>query len=143
MNNKKEVDFRCPCHSGATYRECCKRYHDGVLPETALQLMRSRFSAYAMKLPEYIIDTTHPENPAYRNDRAKWKKEIESFSESTVFEGLEILDFVPGEIKAIVTFTAVLHQEDRDATFTEKSFFEKVDGRWLYHTGVMEPLKEN
>lgn len=53
----------CPCGSGATYKECCRRYHDGELPPTAEALMRSRYSAYSKGLVQYVVDTTHPENP--------------------------------------------------------------------------------
>lgn len=130
--------MHCPCHSGLIYQECCKRYHEGVLPETALIVMRTRFSAYAKKLAEYIMNTTHPENPAFMKNRAKWKKEIQRFSEETQFEGLEILDFVDGKFRATVTFVASLRQGDQDTSFTEKSFFEKVEGRWLYLGGIID-----
>lgn len=125
----------CPCCSQKSYLECCKIFHDGVLPETALQLMRSRYSAYALNLSDYIIETTHPNNPHVLKDRLQWKYNIIQFSMNTQFDRLEILDFKENGEIATVTFRASLTQNGRDATFTEKSYFEKISGRWLYLRG--------
>lgn len=125
----------CPCHSGKTYRECCEPYHTGVLPETALQLMRSRYAAYALRLADYIMQTTHPLNRSYLIDQERWKKEILSHYGNTEFYGLSILEFIDGSSEAYVTFTAQLRQKNRDVSFTEKSRFLKVGNRWLYESG--------
>ncbi len=125
----------CPCGSKALYHKCCKLYHDGALPENALQLMRSRYSAYALMLSDYIIETTHPENPAWQEDKNVWRKELKEFSYLTRFVFLEIKEFIDGEQEAFVTFTANLNQNNQDLSFTEKSTFEKVGDRWLYRDG--------
>lgn len=125
----------CPCQSGKEYGECCEPYHKGELPDKALLLMRSRFSAYASGLANYIIDTTHPDNTQYLKDHKLWKKQIEDFCHQTQFLGLEILEEVVGDKVSFVTFTAKLKQNGQDASFTERSRFEKVGGRWLYHSG--------
>lgn len=50
----------CPCKSNISYSDCCEPYHNSTkLPSTAEQLMRSRYSAYALKLINYLIETTH------------------------------------------------------------------------------------
>lgn len=100
--------------------------------------MRSRFSAYALGDLDYIIKTTHPENPGRKANLAAWRKDLLSFSKGTSFDGLKIIDFVDGQERATVTFTARLRQGAKDASFTEKSSFEKVDGRWLYKSGEMQ-----
>jgi SEC-C motif-containing protein len=52
---------RCPCGTGLPYGECCGRLHDGsATAATAEQLMRSRFSAFAVADPRYLLDTWHP-----------------------------------------------------------------------------------
>ena len=57
----------CPCGSGARYRECCGPRHDGTRPaETPEALMRSRWSAFARGLGEYLYDTLSPEAPGAR-----------------------------------------------------------------------------
>lgn len=130
-------DDLCPCGSKILYDECCGRYHKGALCENALKLMRSRYSAYAKHLPDYIMKTTHPDNPSFTVDFEKWQKEILQFSQNTDFLGLDILEFVDGKERAQVTFRAHLKQRGEDATFTEKSNFVQIEGRWLYKDGKM------
>lgn len=116
----------CPCHSGKSYSDCCEPLHKGTPAENALKLMRSRYSAYALNKPDYIIKTTHPSN----HDLSR--ESIIEFSQSTKFEQLVIHDFQESGNEATVTFTAYLSQDGHDATFTEKSYFKKVNGVWLY-----------
>ncbi len=125
----------CPCKSGKNYRECCQPYHEGAPPENALLLMRSRYAAYARGLAEYIIATTHPTNPSWPTEHTQRTQEILQFSQKTIFENLKILSFVDGDVEAYVTFTAYLKQGAKDASFTEKSRFFKVNGRWLFAEG--------
>lgn len=127
----------CPCSSGKQYQQCCKPFHQGQLPATALELMRSRFSAYALGLPDYIIQTTHPGSHQFKHDLDQWTKDISNFSSNTEFKKLEILQFHENNRFATVTFVAHLTQMDKDASFTERSHFEKVKGKWLYHSGQL------
>lgn len=40
----------CPCQSGHHYADCCGKFHlKQAFPETAEQLMRSRYTAYVLK----------------------------------------------------------------------------------------------
>src|SRR5579872_487736 len=105
---------QCPCHSGEAYEKCCKPFHGGKKPSNALQLMRSRYAAYALCIPDYIIQTTHPASPEYHEDQAKWKRSISSFSQGTHFQGLEIIDFQENGDVALVTFIAYVTQKKRD-----------------------------
>jgi SEC-C motif-containing protein len=123
---------KCPCHSGKSYQECCAPLHSGELAPTAVALMRSRYAAYALGLSDYIMDTTHPDSPAYTVDRERWRSELDAFSRSTAFEGLQIVASDEGLAEAIVTFTAFLKQGKQDASFTEKSLFCRLNGGWIY-----------
>lgn len=125
----------CPCHSGKSYHECCQLYHTGTPPENALKLMRSRYAAYALHLAHYIMQTTHPNHRVYSSDKKKWEKEILIFCESTEFRDLKIVKFIDGEDEAYVIFTAFLTQGGKDATFTERSRFVKINDHWLYEGG--------
>lgn len=100
--------------------------------------MRSRYSAYAKGLADYIIATTHPLSSYWQPNKAKWKKEIQQFSEEISFDGLEILEFQEKGEKAFVVFIAYLKQQRHDATFTERSQFEKIKGSWLYLSGELK-----
>jgi SEC-C motif-containing protein len=117
----------CPCHSNKLHTACCKPFHAGeALPKNALELMRSRYSAYALELVQYIIDTTYLAKPPLK------PRDILAFCKQTQFLGLEILEFVDGKETASVTFRAILAQGLQDVSFREKSLFVKVNDRWLY-----------
>jgi SEC-C motif-containing protein len=124
----------CPCGSGKNYSDCCQPLHQGAAAPSAEALMRSRYSAYARGLVEYIIKTTHPENHDAARSLEERRKEIELFCKNTVFKGLKILE----AIETVVKFTAYLSQEGKEISFTEKSTFEKVLGRWLYLKGELD-----
>ena len=121
----------CPCGSKKKYKRCCSRFHKDLIAKDALELMKSRYSAYAVGDAKYIVKTTHPNNNDYSSDLLQWIKEINTFTEGTNFEKLEIVDFIDGESEAFVTFIAILNGEK----MIEKSRFLKVDKRWLYESG--------
>lgn len=128
----------CPCTSGLSYGQCCRPYHQGTAAPDALALMRSRYSAYALQLSDYIIRTTHALNPRYSENHRDWQKSILHFSKHTLFEGLKIRAFETKGDEAMVTFTAYLKRDGQNTTFTECSRFQKVEGQWLYLDGVIE-----
>jgi len=133
--------MKCPCYSGKPYAECCQPFHTGgKLPENAEQLMRSRYSAYSLNLADYIIETTHPENPAYQKNKAGWKTSIEEQYKTVSFDRLEINEFSENESEAFVSFNAHLSKNGIDISFSEKSRFLKIENRWLYHSGVVHSL---
>lgn len=136
---KKMTELRnpCPCGSEKEYDHCCQIFHKGKRPKNALLLMRSRYSAYVLNIPDYIIQTTHPANPQYSENKLAWKQSISQFSLHTTFHKLEVLDFKEKNTLATVTFTAHLSQEGNDSTFTERSYFEKINNRWFYRGGQL------
>ena len=94
--------------------------------------MRSRYAAYALGLADYIINTTHFSDPTKAPPVDQWKRSILEFSTSTAFWGLKIRSHTEGESRAVVKFTALLKQGEKDTSFTETSQFVKDGGRWLY-----------
>lgn len=126
----------CPCGSLKKYKKCCKPFHDKItFPKTALELMKSRFSAFAVLIADYIIFTTHENNSDYISDLKSWNQDIMNFSKNTRFERLEILDFIEGEVESFVTFKATLFQDKNDISFIEKSRFLKTEEIWKYVDG--------
>jgi SEC-C motif domain protein len=133
---KVKFNDPCPCFSKRPYAACCQHWHQGNPAPTPEALMRSRFAAYALGNVGYIVRTTHPKSPHAQTNQKVWRREVKSFCEQTDFLGLQILQV--SEIQddvGWVTFHAILMQAGRDASFTEKSRFERVNGRWLYHSG--------
>ena len=105
-------------------------------------MMRSRFSAYALELCDYIMSTTHPSGPHFENDVLRWHQQLQQFASHTQFEGLELIDEEQGSVQALVAFRATLSQDGRDTSFSERSLFVLHDGRWLYHSGERLPAQE-
>ena len=130
------VNKPCPCGSGKKYKKCCGIFHNGSDPKTALELMKSRYSAFCVNDAKYIIKTTHKENSDFSDDIEIWKKSILEFSKNTNFEALSIISFdTITQNEAYVTFHAKLSTDSNDISFTEKSKFLKEDNIWKYHSG--------
>jgi len=132
----------CLCHSHLPYKSCCERFHQGKIPLHAVELMRSRYCAYALGLVEYIIQTTHQSHPDHQKKQALWKKELQSFCSHTRFQGLEIIHSHEEDASATVAFIAHLLQNHSPFDLIEKSFFKKEHQRWLYVKGVLFPTQE-
>lgn len=57
---QKRQSMACPCGKGP-YAACCEPFHSGqAIAPNAEALMRSRYSAYALGLSEYVQATWHP-----------------------------------------------------------------------------------
>lgn len=120
----------CPCGSGRFYGQCCRQYHDGVSPESAQALMRSRYSAYALGLERYLLDTWHPATrPTSLGLSAKAQVR---------WLGLKVLrctDGGPGQDRGTVEFVARCKTGGRARRLHEVSRFVREDGRWFYLDG--------
>jgi SEC-C motif-containing protein len=90
--------------------------------------MRSRYSAYATAQADYIIATTHRDNPQWQEEHLRWKAEILAFCRETEFRGLTLLTYRQGSSEAIVHFIAELS----GGAMEECSHF-LLEERWLYH----------
>jgi len=121
----------CPCGSSAAYAACCEPYHRGTaLPPTAEALMRSRYSAYAAGLEDYLLATWHPRTRPATLD-------LEAEQPRTAWLGLKVLRHQPqDEDHAEVEFIARYRIGGGSAQrLHECSRFERVDGRWYYVNG--------
>ena len=70
----------CPCGSRQKYKKCCQVYHKGASAKTALLLMKSRYSAYAVGDANYIVKTTHENNGDFSSEVKAWKQSIDAFT---------------------------------------------------------------
>ena len=122
----------CPCGSRATYGRCCGRYHRaGALhlqAPTAEALMRSRYSAYALGLGDYLLATWHPRTrPAA----------LDAQDAPPRWLGLEVRHHaLQDDAHATVEFVARARQAGgRAMRLHETSRFVREDGRWYYVDG--------
>lgn len=128
----------CPCGGGA-YVSCCGPLIAGEKEaDTAEQLMRSRYSAFALvasnpQAIEHLL-RTHPE-PGERV--AERRKALKASGRSLQWIGLSVLDCQkggPGDPEGIVTFEARWRDRDgREGVLRECSRFGRsAEGKWLY-----------
>ena len=132
---KFPVNSLCPCGSKKKYKKCCKIFHDGQNPKNALELMKSRYSAYVVGNSNYIMQSTHVNNVDCNSDKNSWERSINQFITDTVFNSLEIIDFTDGLSEAYVTFKANIEINEKDSSFCEKSKFVKQNDKWYYLSG--------
>ena len=122
----------CQCGSGQDFVECCGVFLSGrASAPTAEALMRSRYTAFAMRDSNYLLKTWHgstrPSALDFTTDATQWKK-------------LEILETVSGEegaTRGIVEFKAYFVERARREVLHERSSFLKENGLWYYLDGVM------
>ena len=119
----------CPCGTGSNYGACCGRLHSGaVQARTAEELMRSRYSAYALGNLDHVFRTWHP----------KTRPSDVSPVEGMAFVGLEVLEIVaggPDDDIGVVEFRARLRGPDGVSEFCERSRFSRRAGQWMYVDG--------
>ena len=130
---EREVSL-CPCKSNSSYAACCMVYHYGrAKPETAEQLMRSRYSAYFFRLVDYLVETTHPDT---RNPRLK--EELEETIHQANWSYLAILNCSQGgkdDKQGKVEFVAKYFVDEEPYELHERSRFKRYKGAWKYLDG--------
>ncbi|MBS0240547.1 MAG: hypothetical protein JSS20_00125 [Proteobacteria bacterium] len=123
--------MRCPCRKKSetkTYAECCEPYHRGLaVPATAEALMRSRYSAFALKNSSYLLATWH----------ASTRPAMIEFAADEEWVQLRILDAATEGDSATVEFIARSRRGGTTLTLHEASRFRRENGRWLYVNGML------
>ena len=124
---EKGFDMECPC-GGETFDTCCKPFlSKEENPDSALKLMKSRYSAFVIGDVDYIWETHHPDHRSITS-----KRDIEGWSYSSDWLGLKILDETP----TTVEFQAMYEEESgKFKCHHEKAQFQEVDGKWYYTEG--------
>ena len=114
----------CPCGSGQAYDACCGRLHRGAAQaQTAEELMRSRYAAYAVGDVDHVFRTWHP----------RTRPDDLSPDPATTWTGLTIL----GSGEDWVEFVATYERHGVPGQMRERSRFERRAGRWVYVDGVV------
>ena len=120
----------CYCGSSKSYEACCGRLHSGAeIAASAEALMRSRYSAYVLKLEDYLLATWHPDTrPA----------ELDLDADDTKWLGLDVKKHVrQDDTHATVEFVARYRIAGKGHRLHELSRFAKQDGRWYYRDGEL------
>ena len=122
----------CACGNPRSYADCCGRFHQGVAADNAVKLMRSRYSAYVLRLDQYLLDTWH----------ASTRPKMLDLLEADVLQwlGLEIRSQQASLERARIEFIAryrvggpgwPIERQHEIARFLK----DEADGRWYYVDG--------
>jgi SEC-C motif-containing protein len=135
-----DTNQKCLCCSEKLFSQCCHPYLTGEkIPETAEQLMRSRYTAYASVNIDYIIQTMH--GPAAEGFD---KENAISWAQNSLWCGLNVVD--PGKQSADidtdeVEFIAKIVTDKLLYLMHERSSFQREQGKWFYFSGETIPHK--
>jgi SEC-C motif domain protein len=128
----------CPCGSDRPYQDCCGPYISGkAKPATAEALMRSRYTAYANKAIDYIVDTCLRDE-----DHGIDIEATKRWSEKSTWLGLKILKTEkggPSDEDGMVEFKATYVLDGLRENHHEKAAFVKREGAWLFAEGEVIP----
>jgi SEC-C motif-containing protein len=124
----------CPC-GGGSYASCCRPLHRQERQAiTAEQLMRSRYSAYALGEIEHLLRTQPSEQPLAERRRA-----LQASGRQLRWRGLEIVAVEAGgalDFDGTVTFVARYTAGGQRGALRERSRFgrqgSRAEGAWLY-----------
>jgi SEC-C motif-containing protein len=121
---------RCPCLSGLTYDACCEPLHAGTSSaQTAEQLMRSRYSAFAVGDADYLTATWHPST-------RPTSLELDAHRRWYRLDVLRSERGGPFDTEGVVEFRAYHRSPEGKGSQHEVSRFVRENGRWLYVDGV-------
>ena len=116
----------CPCGLGDPYDACCGRLHRGeAFAATAEQLMRSRYSAFAVGDLDYLLTSWHPATRPTElalDDELRWVR-----LDVQAVQGGGFLD-ATGEVE----FEARYRSGGQRGSLHERSRFVRHDGHWAY-----------
>jgi SEC-C motif-containing protein len=123
----------CPCLSGEQYGQCCGRFHRGAAEAaTAEQLMRSRYSAFALLDTDYLLRTWHPRT-------APAELELDPGMQWRRLDILSTSRGGPLDTEGMVEFTAYYRHGSDRGVLHETSRFVRENRRLLYVDGDVQP----
>lgn len=124
----------CPCHSNKQYSDCCQIFHQNLdYPNNQETLMRSRYSAYALELFDYLIKTWHTTTcPQEFNNmhNLRWI----GLKICSISENLERKEYF---VEFIARFKDSINNGKADKIHEISRFIEE-DGRLVYIDGIFK-----
>jgi SEC-C motif-containing protein len=124
----------CPCGSGLEFAECCELIHLGkAKAETAEALMRARYSAYVTANVDFLGESLDEEGrEAFDADSAR------EWAENATWQSFEVVSVEGGtadDDDGLVEFRAVYETNGSMQEHHERSYFQKIDGKWCFIDG--------
>jgi SEC-C motif domain protein len=126
MTRQKKIE-PCPC-GGAVYEQCCGRFiANGMVPQTAVELMRSRYTAYTLRDEAYLQATWY--------ERSRPDTRLVAEDDGLKWIELEVRKHQQAGDEATVEFVARYKIGGRAERLHEVSRFIREEGRWFYVDG--------
>jgi len=117
----------CYCKSNKPFSQCCEPFLRVLeVPKSALELMRSRYSAYCLGDVNYLQATTH--DHTWTDEELKF---IQDWADNSFWQHLEIVD----ASEELVEFKAYYIFDGKQHMHHEKSTFIKINDMWKYVDG--------
>lgn len=123
--------MQCPCQSQKPSAECCQPFLDGkAWPETAEQLMRARYTAFATGSVDFIIESHDPStrDEVDRTTTEHWSKK----SEWIGFELVNVEGGEAGDTDGRVEFIARYKVKGDEVAHHETAVFHKKSDKWYF-----------
>jgi SEC-C motif-containing protein len=122
----------CYCGSNKPFQQCCNIFISAIkIPETAEELMRSRYSAYVCRDRNYLNQTALPE----------LKSVVLNEMPNVTWDRLEVCKVRHGLANhdtGVVEFKAFFYDELGQLQWLwEESQFIKKAGQWYYASGII------
>lgn len=127
---RPEAASPCPCGSGRGFGQCCGPILAGRDADTAEQLMRSRYTAFALGDVAHLARTWHPATRPEDLDPGR----------GTQWLALAIVRAAggPSDDEGVVEFRARWRAGGETGQLHEVSRFRRRRGRWVYVDGVID-----
>jgi SEC-C motif-containing protein len=118
--------------SGKNFDVCCAPFlSNDTIPNTPLELMRSRYTAFTKGDTRYLKETMKKRALALFDEPS-----TREFALSVTWEGLTIVAApMPNDSIGYVEFIARYQDQEGLKTIHELSTFEKIGKRWYYTAG--------
>lgn len=127
----------CPCGSIQSPDSCCQPFILGkAFPDTAEQLMRSRYTAFTQENEAYLLQSWHPDTRP---------KNIE-FDQNSKWLGLKIISVAKGsqaDNEGWVEFVARYKISGKAYRLKELSYFIRCSDKWVYHSARKHPAPDD
>lgn len=126
----------CPCGDPRPFAACCGPFiHGEQWPERAVELMRSRFSAFVLGHWDYILASWHPDYRPAMTAAALGAEQDGHWVRLQVLKEQGGLGDAQGEVE----FIAWYRQEGSLYPHHERSRFVRLNGHWVYTDGDLLP----
>lgn len=121
------MEKQCYCKSGKLFSACCESILRVLeVPQTALALMRSRYTAYCLGDVNYLQATTH--DHTWRDEELKF---IQDWADNSYWQHLDIVRYSEDRVE----FKAYYVFEGKQHLHHETSTFKKINDMWKYIDG--------